>query len=290
VACLEPNPHAQDAGNEPGDGDTTGEPSCAPECNLGFELLEFSIQGGSPFTAQIPKPPQAHTVPIAAIHRYAPGQSNELGYAVAWTDNGSSYGLEITITGSHPNSRLAGIAVVLGLGSDFPAPEVHELEVTTEQGCAQISTAALAGRAWFDLVQRYDAGGAAVFDYSRTATVGDAATVEYCVSSPEEIDGEVDGAIAVKLIAFDVPEGASVIPVEATIDSGASAGDSFGELGSVAKIAHLLGGRAFSEASQPSLGYLIDCATQAPYACSYEITNFSAGAAIDVGGVVLAIE
>lgn len=294
LACTEPNPYAQESSDdattgEPGEtGTETGDPpGCGdPACELGLEVIEFSLQGDDSLTTSIPKPADQVSVPIAAVHRYDPGQSNNFGYAIAWTDEGDSWGLEISVAGAAPNSRLSGVAAVIGLGSDFAAPELHELEVTTSQACAQLETDPLDGRIYIDTVERYEPGDADVFEFSRTENVGETAQIEYCVSQPDDLEG----LIKVKLIAFDLPEGALAEQVTAVLDSSNGGMASFGSLGDTTEIVHLLGARALSEASEPGLGYAIDCAAQAPYACSYGLQGFKDGAAVEVGGAVLAIQ
>ncbi|HLT38551.1 MAG TPA: hypothetical protein VK034_19825 [Enhygromyxa sp.] len=293
LACTEPNPYAQEAGadsTETGaDSTETGDdpPGCGdPACELGLELVTFSLQGDDTFTAQIPKPAEQDTVPIAAIRRYAPGQSETFGFAIDWTDDGDSWGLEVTTSGAAANSRIEGVAVVIGLGEDFPAPELHELEISTADGCGELETDALDGRFFVDTVERYDPGGAEVFEFSRTATVGETAAVEYCVSQPEQLDA----TLGVKLIAFSVPEGALAVAAGAVLDSGGGANESFGSLGNVDEVVHLIGARALSEASEPALGYAVECSTTPPYECSYDLLGFSGGAAVEVGGAAIAIQ
>jgi hypothetical protein len=293
LACTEPNPYAQESGADAntgdgdGDGDGDGEPpGCGePACSLGLARVSFSLQGNDSFSAQIPKPAEQASIPIAAVQRYEPGQSETLGYAIAWTDNGDSWGLEVTTSGAAANSRVAGVAAVIGLGADFPPPELHELEITTADGCGQLSTTALAGRVFVDTVERYEPGEAAVFEFARTASVGETATVEYCVTQPDSLDA----SLKIKLVAFDLPDGARSAAAAATLSSNASRNQSFTELGTVSELVHLTGAHGLNESSVPSLGYRIDCATQSPYACSYDLVGFKAGAKVEVGGVVLAI-
>jgi hypothetical protein len=283
LACTEPNPLAQEAG-----ADETGEP---PGCNdpaacLGLEYVTFSVHGDDVFTTSIPKPPQQETVPIATVRRYENGQSDNLGYAIVWTDNGDSWELEVTTTNAANNSRVEGVAAVIGLGANFDPPEMHELQITTADGCGQLTSTPLDGRFFIDAVERYQPGDAAVFDYSRTANVGDTAAIEYCVTQPDNLEA----SIGVKLVAFDVPEGALALAAAATLDSGAGAMESFGELGTVSDVLHLVGAHARSEAAAPQLGYQFTCNTAPPYACNYTVADFTDGAVIEVGGAVLAIQ
>jgi len=250
---------------------------------MDLEFIEFSLQGGDPFTAQIPKPAQANTVPIAVIRRYDPGQSENLGYAMRFTDQGESYELEVRVSGAAPNSRLHGVAMVIGLGAEFPAPEVHELELTTAQPCGEINTAPLEGRVVLEAVQRYEPGDAAVFEFSRD---GGGAHISYCVDQPEQLDG----ALGVKVIALDLPVGALALESAAVLDSGTKVSDSFAALGQVSKVVHLIGAQTLNETEAPGIGYAISCAQQAPYTCDYELLRFKDGAAVAVGGSVLAIQ
>jgi hypothetical protein len=292
LACTEPNPYAQESGAD--ESSTTGEPTetgdppgCGdPACELGLAFVEFSLMGNDSFTAQIPKPPQQESVPIASVRRYDPGQSETLGFAIEWTDGGDSWDLEVTTTGAANNSRVSGVAMVIGLGEDFSAPELHELAITTADGCGELETSALDGRFFVDTVERYEPGEAAVFEFSRTAEIGETARIEYCVTQPEGLDA----TLGVKLVAFDVPEGALALAAAATLDSGAGAMESFAELGDVSEVVHLIGAQALSEANEPGLGFTANCNTQAPYACNYTLSGFTSGVAVELGGAVVAIQ
>jgi hypothetical protein len=287
LACTEPNPFAQEAGGDSTAGESGDPPGCGdPACELGLEFVEFSLQGDDTFTAELPKPAQQESVPIAAVRRYEPGQSDALGYAIEWTDNGDSWGLEVTTTGAANNSRIAGVAVVIGLGEDFPAPELHALDITTADGCGELESAALEGRFVVDTVERYDPGGNAVFEFSRDAELGETAWVEYCVTQPEGLDA----TLGIKLVAFDVPEGALAVAAGATLDSSSGEMESFSSLGSVAQVVHLLGAQTLSEADEPSLGFNANCDTSAPYGCNYSLSGFTAGVEVELGGAVLAIQ
>lgn len=284
LACTEPNPLAQEAGADETGGDS---PGCGdPACELGLEFITFSLQGDDTFTAQIPKPAEQDSVPIAAVRRYAPGQSDSFGFAIDWTDEGDSWGLEITTSGGANNSRIEGVAAVIGLGEDFPAPEMHELEISTQDGCGELETEPLDGRFFVDTVEGYEPGGASVFEFSRTPSVGETATVEYCVTQPELLDA----SLKVKLIAFDVPVGALAVTGGVMLDSNDTINQSFGSLGNIDRVVHLIGGQALSDASVPGLGYAIECSTAPPYTCDYSLLGFNDGATAEVGGAVLAIQ
>jgi hypothetical protein len=66
--------------------------------------------------------------------------------------------------------------------------------------------------------------------------------------------------------------------------------ESFAELGPVSEIVHLIGAQALSEAASPGLGYQVNCSSASPYACNYSLSSFNEGAAVELGGAVLAIQ
>jgi hypothetical protein len=299
LACTEKNPYAllETGGDDSTTGDPietgneteTGDPpGCGdPACELTLQVVEFTLQGNDTFTAEIPKPAQQESVPIGAVHRYEPGQSETLGYSILWADYGDSWGLEVTTTGAANNSRISGVGVVIGLGADFPAPDMHALDIGGPEGCGNLESTALAGRFWVDTVERYEPGEAAtVFEFSRSVTLGETVDIEYCVTQPDSIDS----FFGAKLVVFDVPEGALAVTAEATLDSGSGAMQSFASLGSVDQIVHLLGARTLSEAAAPGLGWQASCNGAPPYTCSYNLSGFSAGASVELAGAVLAIQ
>ena len=139
--CLEANPYADtgtagDTSDTNGSADTegttetTGEELCDGfACGMGLETHAFSVQGEGPYTRQIPKPPQAHTVPFATVHVYEPGNSDDYGYEISWSESDTSWTLEITTAGGAGNSRLRGVAAVLGLGTDVGEPALQDAEL-----------------------------------------------------------------------------------------------------------------------------------------------------------------
>jgi hypothetical protein len=291
--CLEPNPYAPSPDAETGEAgeigdDTTGAPTACPDPDhcLGLAQIEFSIQGNNSFSAEIPKPAGSTTsAPIAAIRRYQPGQSETLAWSVRWTESASSWAVEVTASGGAPNSRIAGVAAVLGFGDALPAPSVHELTVTTTDGCAQLPISA--GELVLDTVEAYAPEGAAVVEFSRTELIaaGEPTAIEYCVSQPEQLDA----SLRVKLISFDLPDNALAAEVATVLDAQTDGGDSFAAFGEAREVVQLVGARTLTEASSPNLGWRFECAATPPYACTYALVGGSSGVMVEAGGAALAI-
>jgi hypothetical protein len=291
LACLEPNPNAVDTGGETdasaattnGDGDGDIEPICDP-CDLGFETLVFEA-GPDGFVGQVPKPPQSNSVPLALVREYVAGNSENLGYAITWAEVGDAWEITVELTGAANNSRVRGVAVVLGSNSE---PSVETVAVTQADGCLGATIDALSGRALVDVLERYSPGDDLVLSYARQASpAGDGMTVDYCVTEANT----PEASLAFKLVAFELPEGVTALEIgEVTLDSGAPQSSSYGQIASHAEVLHLLGARAFDEAAANDLGYVIDCSTSTPFGCSFDLQGFSGGAQAVVGGVIVAIQ
>jgi hypothetical protein len=291
LACLEPNPNAVDAGGETGssmtttngDGDGDIEPICDP-CDLGFETLAFEA-GPDGFVGQVPKPPQSSSVPLALVREYVAGNSENLGYEISWAEVGDAWEITVALTGAANNSRVRGLAVVLGSNSE---PSVETVAVTQADGCLGATIDALDGRALVDVLERYSPGDDPVLSYAREASPsGDGMTVEYCVTEA----ATPETSLAFKLVAFELPEGVTAVDVaDITLDSGAPQSSTYGQIAAHAEVLHLLGVREFDEAAVDDLGYAIDCSTSAPFGCSFDLLGFSGGARAVVGGVIVAIQ
>ena len=306
AGCLEPNPYLEladtsstgdpsttgDPTGDPGTSDTTGDPvgPCPdPDLCLGVEQLEFSLQGNDSFTAELPKPAgAASTAPIASVRRYQPGQSETVGWAVSWTESATSWTVEITVSGAAPNSRVAGVAAVLGFGAGLSAPTVERRTVTTADGCVQLPVTGDDASVVVDAVERYAPGDAAVFEFSRAELVeaGAVTAIEYCVTQPEQLDAE----LGVTLLRFELGDNGSLAPIATTLADGQAGSDSFTELGQASEVVHLVGARALGEAAAPDLGWSFDCASSAPFACDYALVNASPGVTVEAGGAALAIQ
>jgi hypothetical protein len=293
--CLEPNPYAAaqlDAGTGAEAGasdDTIGDTIGDPEVRLGLEQVEFSIQGNNSFSAEIPKPTgSTSSAPIAAIRRYQPGQSQTLGWSVTWTESASSWSVEVTTSGSAPNSRIAGVAAVLGFGEALPAPGVHELTVTTTDGCAQLPISAGEGELVLDTVEAYAPGDAEVFEFSRSELIdaGELTAIEYCVSQPEQLDA----SLRVKLVRFDLPDNALAAEVASTLAAQTNVDDSFPAFGDASEVVHLIGVHTLIEEPEPDLGWEFDCANTPPFACTYALLAGSPAVTVEAGGAALAIQ
>lgn len=293
LACLEPNPNAVETGASAtstdgvGDGDGDGEaepdPICDP-CDLGFETLNFQA-GPDGFVGQVPKPPQSNSVPLALVREYLPGNSDNLGYAITWAELDDAWEMTVELTGAANNSRVRGVAVVLGSNSE---PSVETVAVTGAEGCLGATIDSLSGRALVDVLERYSPGDDLVLSYARQETpAGDGMTVDYCVTESDT----PEAALAFKLVAFELPEGVSAIEIaDVTLASGAPQSSSYDQIASHAEVVHLLGARELDEAAAPDLGYGIDCSTSAPFGCSFDLQGFSGGARAVVGGVIVAIQ
>lgn len=294
LACLEPNPNAVDTGGETGTGSTTstngdgdgdgdGEPSCDP-CDLGFETVEFEA-GPDGFVGEVPKPPQSNSVPLALVREYVAGNSDNLGYAISWDELDAAWQFTVELTGAANNSRVRGVAVVIGSNSE---PSVDTVTVDVDEGCDGATIDALDGRVLVDALERYSPQDDQVLSYARQASPdGDGMAVEYCVTKS---DTNVP-SLQFKLVAFALPDGVTALEMaDVTLDSGAPQSSSFDQLPSQAQVVHLLGVREFDEAAVPDLGYAIDCSTAAPFGCSFDLLGFSGGGArAVVGGVTVAI-
>lgn len=303
TGCLEPNPNAvgetQASGTSDtstsdtstsdtstGDSSETGSGAICDPCGFAFESLAFEV--GATETISIPKPDRPHTVPFATITNYAPANNaNSLGYAMAWTDAGDTYELKLTLTGNTGNTKVGGVAVVLGFSDELGAPEVQEVQVAAD-GCEAVSLDGLGDRVYLDAVERYEPGSATVLNYARTASAG--ASLEYCVTQADA----PEASLTYKVVMFSVPEGVVSLDVpEVDLDSGAPVSADYGDLGAdlgAAQLIHLIGARSFDEASEPSLGYQIACSAQSPFGCTYELLRFKAGARVVAGGSIIAIQ
>jgi hypothetical protein len=293
LACLEPNPNAAETDasatttNGDGDGDGDGEPEPEPicdPCDLGFETLSFQA-GPDGFVGQVPKPPQSNSVPLALVREYVPGNSDNLGYAITWAELADAWEITVELTGAANNSRVRGVAMVLGSNSE---PSVETVAVTGVDGCLGATIDSLSGRALVDVLERYSPGDDLVLSYGRQATPsGDGMTVDYCVTESDT----PEAALAFKLVAFELPEGVTALEIaDITLDSGAPQSSSYEQIASHAEVVHLLGAREFDEAAANDLGYGIDCSTTAPFGCSFDLQGFSGGARAVIGGVIVAIQ
>lgn len=291
LACLEPNPNATDTDSETGasaatsngDGDGDIEPICDP-CDLGFETLTFQA-GPDGFVGQVPKPPQSNSVPLALVREYVAGNSDNLGYAITWAELDDAWEITVELTGAANNSRVRGVAVVLGSNSE---PSVETVAVTGADGCVGATIDALDGRALVDVLERYSPGDDLVLSYARQASpTGDGMTVDYCVTESDT----PEASLAFKLVAFELPEGVTAIELgDVTLDSGAPKSSSYDQIASHAEVLHIIAAREFDEAAASDLGYAIDCSTSAPFDCGFDLLGFNGGARAVVGGVIVAIQ
>lgn len=292
AACLEPNPNAEEAGDTGGSSDSaatdpttdttdSGGPSCDP-CDFLFESVEFDAINSE--TVSIPKPDLPHTAPFATVTNYAPGNNaDSLGYALTWTDVGDAYELDISLSGASGNSRVSGVALVLGFSEVLGAPEVQEIEVAADT-CEPVSIDGLGDRVYIDAVERYEPGGATVLSYARSV---DAGSLEYCVTESDA----AEASLTYKLVTFALPEEAVALEIpELELDSDVQQSADYPELGAASQIVHLIGARTFDEGVAPSLGYDFACSAQAPYGCSFELLRFNAGARAVAGGSIIAIQ
>jgi hypothetical protein len=287
LACLEPNPNAVDAGGETGattNDDGEPEPICDP-CDLGFETITFEA-GNNGFVGQVPKPPQSNTVPLALVREYVAGNSDNLGYAISWADVGNAWELTVELTGAANNSRVRGVAAVLGSNADLT---VETVTVTGADGCLGATIDALDGRTVVDVLERYSPGDDLVLNYARqTNSAGDSVTVDYCVTASDT----PEASLAFKLVAFELPpEGVIALEIaDVTLDSGAPQSTTYDQIAAHAEVLHLIGARELDETAATDLGYGIDCSGAAPFGCNFDLRGFSAGARAVVGGVIVAIQ
>lgn len=302
--CLEPNPNADAGGTDElgtsGEASTsesgTGEsgtsdagtsetsPETSPEtgmpcdpCGLGFEVLEFEA-GPDDFSAEIPKPDFAHTAPIAFVREYLPGNADELGYAISWTDVGASWQVEVALIDAAPNSRVRGVALVIG--SESP-PTIDELDVAAGE-CTSV-VPPMPTQQLIESVERYDPAGGATLAYDRQAAGG----TQYCVTTSDS----PDATIGVRTIALELPEGVLLSAAADTIFDMPGGGElSFSEGDPSWSLAHLVGVRDFDDASASDLGYVVACdSAAAPFPCSFAFDNFSSGARAVLGGHLLGV-
>lgn len=302
-ACLEPNPNADaetgadevdatsgESGSETGTGsagettsdtsdttsDETGMP-CDP-CGLGFEVLEFEA-GPDDFVGEVPKPDFAHTAPIAFVREYLPGNADELGYAITWTDAGASWQVEVALLDAAPNSRVRGVALVLG--SD-EAPTIHELEAGMGE-CAGAPFEPANDRRMFESVERYDPAGGAVLAFAKQFSD----TLDYCVTAADS----PEATIGAKLVELTIPPGVVVAGTPDVVLDMATGGSAyFSEGDPTWAMIHLVGLREFDDQAASDLGYTIACSTGSmPFPCDFEFDGFSAGARAVLGGDLLAI-
>jgi hypothetical protein len=290
LACLEPNPNAEagstaDTSTSGTTATTTADTttatdtgaSCDP-CDFGFELVEFDASSGGT-SGSVPKPDFPHTVALALVHEYTPGSSDTLGYVIEWTDDGSAWGFDVTLSGAANNSRVRGRAIVLGFNEP---PSEAQLQVSGADGCqsASIDT----GLVIVDAVERYEPGDATELSYARSAPAADA--IEYCVTA----SSIPEASIGVKLIGFAPPDGITAESVdEVTLASQAPQTSDFPQIDGFA-ILHMLAARSFDEGAATNLGYAINCDdAAAPWTCSFDMSGFKAGAQVVVGGAIAAI-
>jgi hypothetical protein len=316
-ACLEPNPNAIEVSTSDtavetttGDGDDeVGDPSEGSPADdgpvddgpvddgpvddgpvddgeLAFESITFQSKADG-FTGQIPKPNQAHVVPLVLIHEYRPGQSDKLGYAAHWTDLGDAYEIEVVLTGATPDSRVRGVAAVLGMAQ---APEVATVTVAATDPCVGVTFDVIPGRAFIDTIERYEPGEDLVLGYERHVSPGgeaEGSTIEYCITASDT----PEASLTYKRVGFDVPDDVIALVVPGlTLDSPMQQSDSYDSLGADDQVLHLIGAQAFDEVAANDLGYTIDCNQNSPpYGCKFDLTNFAPGARVVAGGLILAI-
>jgi hypothetical protein len=301
--CLEPNPNADAGGtdelgtsgegtSESGSGESgtseasSGETSpdtsaetampCDP-CGLGFELIEFEA-GPDDFSGEIPKPEFAHTAPIAFVREYLPGNADELGYAITWTDTGASWQVDVALIDASPNSRVRGVAVVIGSESELT---IDELDVAAGE-CTSVEPP-LPAQQLIESVERYDPAGGATLAYDRQAGGG----TQYCVTASDA----ADAGIGVRTLALEIPDGVLLSAAPDTIFDMAGGGELSFTAGDPSwALLHLVGVRDFDDASASDLGYVVACETAAaPFACSFAFDNFSSGARAVLGGHLLGV-
>lgn len=291
AACLEPNPNAIDAGldEDSGDVDETSDEgttdssesetggSCDP-CSLGFEIVDFDATGDG-FSAEVPKPAFANTTPLALIRRYRPGNADALGYAIAWTETDSAWTIDVQMFDAAPNSRLEGLAVVIG--SDEPAT-VELLEPTTTDCATAIldATDALI----LQSVEAYQPNAGEVLDF--TGSGDGSGDLEWCITEA------TDAGASMRVRAIAVPFAAPVVAELAdpvTVDNGAGGSASFDALPADSEVLQAIGLRRFEESASPDLGYAIACQATAPYTCQIDAESFSGGAEFEVAGAAIAI-
>jgi hypothetical protein len=249
--------------------------------DFAFNSLSFEV--GATETFSIPKPDQPHTVPFATITNYAPAVNAEnLGYAMVWTDVGDAYELEVSLSGVTGNSKVGGVAVVLGFADELGAPEVQEVQVTADN-CGSVSLADLGDRVMLDAVERYEPGAATQLSYARTA----GASLEYCVTGADA----PEASLAYKVVMISLPEGVVSLEVpELVLSSNMGMSADYSQLGTATQIVHLIGARSFDEGSEPSLGYQFICSAQSPFGCDYDLIRFKTGAQVVAGGSIIAIQ
>ena len=293
LACLEPNPNA-DAGSDSVGTDSVGTtadttttdtttettgPSCEA-CDFAFEAIDFETKAGS-FVDTIPKPDQPFTVPIAVIRLYDPGNGDDLGYEVSWSDQGAAWQLSVQLIGGGGNAKVGGVAAVFGVAEE---PEVQEIDLSVADMCASINVADLGGRWLVDAVERYDPGGA-VLSYARTQTVvGPGADIEYCLAGPN-----ADATLHARVVALPTSIDATIVELAGIELDGSSAGADFPEIAAGAAVVHLVAAQAYDDEQAPDLAYDFSCNGAAPFACNFSLQNFSAGASAVAGGVVVAV-
>ena len=289
-ACLEPNPNALDAGDgevetsdaSAGSSDTNADTGGCTDCDFAMESVEFDVNNSDTIT--IPKPDMPHTAPIAAVSRYAPAKgATTMGYTLSFSDAGDAYELSIELNGDSGNSRVEGVAVVIGLSDALGAPQIEDLEIPAD-GCASSSVAASGDTILLDVISSYEPADGDDLSYARTVSGG---APEYCVTRASE------GAatLGVRLISFPAPAGATIFTTPDTVLDADNAEDvDYPEVGASSQIAYLIGARAYDEELAEDLGYRADCQPDPPYGCHYDVSEFEDGASVSMGGTLLAVE
>lgn len=298
-ACLEPNPNAigADTGTSSADTATTagtttnttsadsGGPVCDP-CDLAFETVAFEARGSDVFTTTVPKPDQPHTVPIASVREYSPGNVENLGYRITWTELDAAWEIQVELTNAANNSQVSGIAAVIGAAAQ---PSTAEATVVAADMCGTAMIGAVGGRTVVDAVEAYEPGADTVLSYERSASqAGDDLSVDYCITASDS----PEASLRYKVVAFEIPpEGVTALDISpVVIDSAGGQSVNYDQLPANAQVLHLLGAQAFDDQSVPDLGYRIGCSTTSPYGCNYQLIGFKGGASATAGGSIVAIQ
>lgn len=288
LACLEPNPHfVSDGGSESGTDGSTAETSAdtttdtdsgCDACELAFEVVEFDADADGA-SGTVPTPDLPHTVALAVIDEYAPGSADSLGYALEWTNDGSAWRFDVTLSDAANNSHVRGRAIVLGF-AEPPSEAELQLRGTDDCDSANLDTSLVI----VDAVERYDPDGDDELSYARSSPGADA--IEYCITNASSAGAE----IGVKLIGFAPPAGVTAEQVdEVVLASAAPQSSDYPQIDGAA-ILHLLSARSFDEGAATNLGYAIDCNdSAAPWACSFDLLGFRDGVEAVVGGAIVAI-
>ena len=290
-ACLEPNPNLTEGGsetagttNETGsEAESEGQPEPCDPCELAFSTATFDA-GPDGTTVEIPKPDQPNTAAIALVQVYEPGGAAALGYAIEWEESGDAYTLSLSLTDANDDSRVAGLAVVVGSASAIDS-QTFDADASN-CGSQQVEAD---NRVLVHAVETYNPDSGDVASYSGTREAGNGEdTIEYCFDNADS-----EGAsLQVRVLSFEAGEG----PVVETRDAIPVSGNGtelteFSSLPSSAEVVHLLAVTAYDEGNNASdLGYGLDCdPSQAPYGCELSLIDFGGGAQVIAAGAAVGI-